>query len=360
MHRNLRDGIGAAHGEGVAGVGQFAVDPPGGEGQEAAAGLPQGIVRHVVPFPHGFQGGGVKGIVLRQGRIGVTGAGGEVHRLLGRFAVIPDHRHALFPAQGNQHGGAAHRAAILEENGVPAAVGGVHHAALGHALAVIALIVVEHDAAGKFSRQAVSGEAAFHPPPAVRQGMDGEQIISAVDLVEVGAFVAQGFGFFHGHQHPVKAPRLGAGEGVVQFRQADGAVAVNDVGFAPVEEQGGVMVQAGEDAQGPGAVFDVSRAVNVGFALIHHREAHGKHAVLPAQGGRPHALAVAILTVRQRAGVRFVQRVIEVAAPFPMDEIIGAQDGAAGGEVHGGADQVIGIVHPDHVGVGKIAAGEQA
>jgi len=53
-------------------------------------------------------------------------------------------------------------------------------------------------------------------------------------------------------------------------------------------------------------------------------------------------------------GVVILKGIVHLIQQLPVDEVVGAQDIAAGHEVHGGARHIISITHADDIGVGEV------
>ena len=73
-----------------------------------------------------------------------------------------------------------------------------------------------------------------------------------------------------------------------------------------------------------------------------------------AQAAGPHPLSVdAALPFHPFLGC-FLQGVVDIAGNLPVSQIIGTQNHPARHEVQGGADHIIGILHPYDIRVGVV------
>ena len=315
--------------------------------------------------------------LVRHHYVLLAGVGaGEVHLHGGLSVFIAEHGPAVLPGHRYQHRDAAHRAVVLEEHGVPGAVGGLHHAALGHAgvvhLAVKLQAGVEDLAALPGAVQGGGAPADFLSASAGGP-LNHKQVVVVPDLIGVDALgdvghrtvdriavVVQAGVFNEGHlvaqgDVPILVLVDGAAPG--------GAAAVDHVHAVVLGgEQGHVVEVAVELRPMPGAVFHVGGGEDVGLPGGQAGKGYVILAVVVADAGGPGAAAVVALPVAQGELVAVIQNVVGVAHRLPVDQVRGFHHGAAGGEVHGGAHHVVGVIHPDdvhirdvgiHHGIGK-------
>ena len=315
--------------------------------------------------------------LVRHHDVLLAGVGaGEVHLHRGLSVFIAEHGPAVLPGHRYQHRDAAHRAVVLEEHGVPGAVGGLHDAALGHAgvvhLAVKLQAGVEDLAALPGAVQGGGAPADFLSASAGGP-LNHKQVVVVPDLIGVDALgdvghrtvdriavVVQAGVFNEGHlvaqgDVPILVLVDGAAPG--------GAAAVDHVHAVVLGgEQGHVVEVAVELRPMPGAVFHVGGGEDVGLPGGQAGKGYVILAVVVADAGGPGAVAVVALPVAQGELVAVIQNVVGVAHRLPVDQVRGLHHGAAGGEVHGGAHHVVGVIHPDdvhirdvgiHHGIGK-------
>ena len=100
----------------------------------------------------------------------------------------------------------------------------------------------------------------------------------------------------------------------------------------------------------PGA-FDVCCVKQIGFVDIVCYKADVKSAGVIAQAGSPHALSVDPFVVCQPGSFCIFQDIIQIVDEFPVHQVIGTQNSATWKIMHGGAEHIIGIITPDHIGI---------
>ena len=120
-----------------------------------------------------------------------------------------------------------------------------------------------------------------------------------------------------------------------------------------VKKQGHVVVKALDFAPLPWP-FDFVCGKEIGFMSVVCNKAHVESSVMVANACSPHSLAVGALVVGKCLLFGTFKFIIDIGGMFPVHKIVRAQDYTAGHKVHCCADHVVGVVYPNHVGIGKV------
>ena len=322
----------------------------------AVSGFPAAFPGLMVELPDVLQRGGSEIVAVIQGLRGPAGADAGIGDLLCRLAE--DRVAEPVPGDGDEYGNPADRAAVLEDYGEPSAVRRIHNAALGRPAAEAVQVAVINVAPGPDAVQAVRHEAGLGPVPFPLAGVNQEEDIFTVDLIEMGTFISQEFARSVPDDDPVQAAFLRSGKVRFQFCQMNIPVAVDDIDPAVVvEEQGAVVVDPFDILFRPGA-FDILRREQKGFRPLVGDESHIEAAgVIPERRG-PHAVAVDRLSAFQDLARGVLQEVIDIGADLPVDQVVRPKDHGARKEVHGRADHVVGVSDTDYIRIRIIHTGQ--
>ena len=110
-----------------------------------------------------------------------------------------------------------------------------------------------------------------------------------------------------------------------------------------------------DDVALPVAALDVTRAVDIGLALVVGYEKGIIDPVHIAESRRPLAAAVGVpASVAEVVYIVVLQAVIDITNYPPVHQVLGLHDRGARTEIHGRAHHVVGIPHPYHVIVGDV------
>jgi hypothetical protein len=310
----------------------------------------------MVELPDVFQRRGSEVIIGIQRLRGPAGTGAGVGNILLRLSE--DRITEPVPGNRNQDGNAPDGTTVLEDDGKPPAVRGVHDTALGRTAVQVVQVPVIDFTAGPDALQVIRDEAGLGPVPFPLAGVDQEEDIFSVDLIQVGSFITQEIPRGIPDNDPVQSAFLRSAQVFLQLREADIPVAVDDIDAAVIiEQQGTVVVDAVNILPGPGTL-NVFRGKEKGLRPFMRDKGRVETAGVITQGGGPHTVAVNGLFSFQNLTGRVLQGVVDIGADLPVDQVMGPEDPGTGKEVHGCADHVVGVSDADDIRIRIIHAGQ--
>ena len=306
------------------------------------------VIRVVIPLPFKLEliGAIAEIITLCKNRTSVIGVKRQGGRCL---SVDAHHRPVILEVHGNQNRNPAHAAVILEQDTIPLAVRRIYNTALCNTGAIGTKSGLQNSLALVGAFNILAAVAELDSRMTARPSND-EYIVVITDLLDMGAFASEIIqtrfenGLF-------QTALLETGHLSIELLDLDltAAAVYKVIPAVVIKHHGGIVVHTIEFASGPGAVFDVGGLVNVGLIGAIAAEEGVEHAVLIAQTGRPLAMCVIMLAVREILDIAVRIGVIDIVADLPGHQVIGLHDRRTRREVHGRAHHVIGITNTDDI-----------
>ena len=304
----------------------------------------------MVPLPLHCQGGS-REVIARHCGIAFQIVSARGHGLGHLSILVAQYGPSVNPPAGHQHRHASHASAVLEKDTVPSAFAVVHDGSLCHPAAKSAKGALKDYL---FLIRAVNAVCAVaHLSAYASRGpRNHQQIVLASVLDHAAAFQEASF---CGVALECLSPAAGHHALHVgrQFYDVSRAVADIDAAVIVKEECGIVEVgQARVDCPRSLGLF-CRHDVGVGVHVVVCGEEGIEPAIVIAERGGPLSASVggAALHLVSRRVCKLVK---EVAHRFPAGEVLGAHDGCAGHQVHGGGNHIIGVAHANDVGVGAV------
>ena len=185
--------------------------------------------------------------------------------------------------------------------------------------------------------------------------MNQKDVVFSIDFVKVASLVSQDYIIRIVLNYDfVCSIFFGSRKVAFKFCEPYVHVAASAVDLSViVKKQGHVVVKALDFASLPWA-FDFVCGKEIGFVSVVCNKAHVESSVMMAYACGPHSLAVGALVVGKCFLFGPFKFIIDIGGMFPVHKIVRAQDYASGHKVHCGADHVVCVVHPNHVGIGKV------
>ena len=133
----------------------------------------------------------LKIVASHQRHISISRSGALNGEVIGNLSILSEDGEVILPGHRHEIRHPAHSPAVLELDGIPFPIRRIYDGPLGHASVRQSQIVVQYVSSCKFSFQRIRHKAGFRSPPHIRSGMNQEEVVFSVNLVQVTSLVAQ-------------------------------------------------------------------------------------------------------------------------------------------------------------------------